>query len=169
MCRYSALVVPHAKPPAPYAAGRTGAWLPSMAPTRYAKRSHPLARRGATAAAGFISLLTEPVPPPISMLFRLPWLLLWHQDRRDIVYRRLQAAMGLTQTHGAALLGRGYSESEIDARGYRSLLIRGRASLAKACRDSDPQALDGVPGFFVTDSAQDSPNSKREHRLTFDK
>jgi hypothetical protein len=72
------------------------------------------------------------------------------EEHRDLIYRRLQTATDLTATHQAALLARGFSEAEVCTRGYRSLLLQGRAGLAKTCRNGDSRALAGVPGFFVT-------------------
>jgi hypothetical protein len=68
--------------------------------------------------------------------------------KRDRVYRQLQSLTQLRSDHKAALLGRGFSEAEIQARGYRTLPLRGRSRCAREVGAGDPQALVGVPGFY---------------------
>jgi hypothetical protein len=46
-------------------------------------------------------------------------------------YSALLAGLQLSKAHREALQGRGLSDAEIDPRGYRSLPVRGRASLAR--------------------------------------
>jgi hypothetical protein len=50
---------------------------------------------------------------------------------RDRVYRALLAALPLTPTHRQNLRTRGLNDQEIVRRGYRTLPLQGRASLAK--------------------------------------
>src|SRR2546421_13590 len=70
-------------------------------------------------------------------------------DRRDRIYRRLQNALSLDLRHRCELHQRGFIDAEIQARGYRSLPLRGRAALAKACHNGHPDDLIAVPGFWT--------------------
>lgn len=66
---------------------------------------------------------------------------------RDATYRRLLTLLGLSDLHRRALRRRGMTDAEIEARGYASMPLRGRA---EACRQLTTQGftLAGVPGFY---------------------
>jgi hypothetical protein len=72
-------------------------------------------------------------------------------DRRDAVYRRLQAVTFLKREHQADLLRRGFSAEEIKARGYRTLPHPNRHQRAQQVALGNPEALLGVPGFYQLD------------------
>jgi hypothetical protein len=68
------------------------------------------------------------------------------------VYSALLAALRLSKAHRHDLCKRGLSNAEIDARGYRSLLIQGRAGIARGLRQRFGKGLLQVPGFIVKES-----------------
>jgi hypothetical protein len=67
-------------------------------------------------------------------------------ERCDRVYRRLLALLQLSQAHRQDLLARGFTDAEINARGYRSLPLQGRAAICREIAATCP--LEGVPGFY---------------------
>jgi hypothetical protein len=68
----------------------------------------------------------------------------------DRAYRRWLARAGLAPAHRRALRARALSDAEIDARGYATLELRGRAALARALVDELGEDLArGVPGLYV--------------------
>jgi Domain of unknown function (DUF3854)/Domain of unknown function (DUF927) len=64
------------------------------------------------------------------------------------VYAALLAGLPLSNAHRDALRGRGFSNEEIDRRGYRTLFVKGRARLARQLRERFGDDLLTVPGFF---------------------
>ena len=86
-----------------------------------------------------------PAPPPPSILV---------SDRADgetlhRVYTALLARLQLSEAHRDSLRQRGMCDDEIDRRCYRTLAVRGRASLARALREQLGDAVLSVPGFIV--------------------
>jgi hypothetical protein len=66
-------------------------------------------------------------------------------ERRHRVYQRLLYRTTLSEEYRRQLLARGFSDTEIELRDYRSLPLQGRAQIAKEIETSE--RLDGVPGF----------------------
>ncbi len=67
----------------------------------------------------------------------------------DLVYSALLATMPLPTAHREALRRRGLIDAEIDARGYGSLPIRGRASVAAHLRERFADVVLRVPGIVT--------------------
>jgi hypothetical protein len=66
------------------------------------------------------------------------------------VYQRLLARLPLDPAHRQALLQRGFSGAEMEARGYGVLRNGpGRARLCREIHAGDMQSLAGVPGFYA--------------------
>ena len=78
-------------------------------------------------------------------------------DTRHRVYAALLANLTLSATHRAALRNRGLTGTQIDAAGYRTLPVQGRARIARqlAERFGDGELLT-VPGFAVKSGADGS-------------
>jgi hypothetical protein len=77
-------------------------------------------------------------------------------DRRDRIYRRLLAASTLDPRHKANLVGRGCSQAEVESWGCRTLMLQGRAKLARRCHNGHSNDLAGVPGFWVASGERGS-------------
>jgi hypothetical protein len=71
-------------------------------------------------------------------------------EQRHAVCQRLLARLPLDLAHRQALLQRGFSEPEMEARGYGVLRNGpGRARLCREIHAGDMQSLAGVPGFYT--------------------
>lgn len=84
---------------------------------------------------------TEPVAVPLAT-----------PENRNRVYRKLLSLLALEDTHRQALRARGFTDSQIDSGGYRSLPSSGRERIAEAVRGAfadEPEVLVGIPGFHL--------------------
>ncbi len=71
-------------------------------------------------------------------------------DVRHRVYAALLASLSLSSTHRAALRARGLIDERIDAAGYRTLPVQGRARIARELMERfGIEALLAVPGFVA--------------------
>lgn len=71
------------------------------------------------------------------------------------VYTALLTRLPLSAAHRDNLHGRGLTDDEIDRRGYGSLLVRGRAALARKLREQFGDRVLRVPGFVVKQGRHD--------------
>lgn len=69
----------------------------------------------------------------------------------DAAYRALLGGLALSEGHRANLRARGLSDQRIDANGYRTLPVEGRAALARRVVDAVGDAARGVPGYRVAE------------------
>lgn len=70
-------------------------------------------------------------------------------DTLDAVYSSLLARLTLSEAHRAALRARGLPEEAIDAGGYRSLHVRGRARIVAELRELHGECVVSVPGVIT--------------------
>jgi hypothetical protein len=73
------------------------------------------------------------------------------------VYSGLLARLHLSKPHREALVRRGLTDAEIDRREYRTLMVRGRARLARELRELHGDPLLTVPGFIIKRGDGDRP------------
>lgn len=72
-------------------------------------------------------------------------------DVCDAAYRAALGGLGLTDAHRANLHARGLSDAAIEANGYRSLPLEGRAKLARRMLDAVGDAACAVPGYRLAE------------------
>ncbi len=69
----------------------------------------------------------------------------------DAAYRALLGGLSLSESHRMNLRARGLTDARIDANGYRTLPLEGRAALARRVTDAVGDAVRGVPGYRVAE------------------
>ena len=70
-------------------------------------------------------------------------------ERRDRIYRGLQATAPLGKQDAVGLHHRGIDDRQIAVRGYRTLPPNGRSLLANAACNGNFDDLENVPGFWM--------------------